>query len=447
MSRSGQGILRASTLSLTLLLSAIGRITAASLPNATTYEYIVIGSGPGGGPLAADLARAGHSVLLLEAGGDLGADPTYTEMSRSGAAVNDARSRWDFFVDHSHNATREASYLHTTWRTVEGGFYVGLNPPAGATRLGVWYPRAATLGGCAMHNSGLIEVPNDAYWNAIAAETGDSSWSADAMRAWYVKAENCTYQAAGTPGHGFAGWMQSNQPDPSWVNSSTAADGRAIARTILGLTGVPDATDDDIYRYVSRDINGLYPDRDNTLGVFGMATHTTSTRTRSSPWSYIKATIADAVAGPNLSLQLNAFATKLLFASNCSTSKASVPIVRGVEYLIGENLYRLDPRNNGSQTGTLHRAYASKEVIVAGGTFNTPQLLKLSGIGPRAELEEFGIPVVADVAGVGTNLGDNYEGSLLALGSKPLNTTNLGNIFTVHLKTSQSSGGRDIYFW
>jgi choline dehydrogenase len=42
-------------------------IAAASIDN-KTYEYIVVGSGPGGGPIASNLARAGHSVLLLEAG-------------------------------------------------------------------------------------------------------------------------------------------------------------------------------------------------------------------------------------------------------------------------------------------------------------------------------------------------------------------------------------------
>jgi choline dehydrogenase len=39
----------------------------ASIDNAT-FEYIVVGSGPGGGPIASNLARVGHSVLLLEAG-------------------------------------------------------------------------------------------------------------------------------------------------------------------------------------------------------------------------------------------------------------------------------------------------------------------------------------------------------------------------------------------
>ena len=44
-------------------------VVATSIDN-KTYEYIVVGSGPGGGPLATNLARAGHSVLLLEAGDD-----------------------------------------------------------------------------------------------------------------------------------------------------------------------------------------------------------------------------------------------------------------------------------------------------------------------------------------------------------------------------------------
>lgn len=51
------------------------------------------------------------------------------------------------------------------------------------------------------------------------------------------------------------------------------------------------------------------------------------------------------------------------------------------------------------------------------GAFNTPQLLKLSGIGPRAELEKFDIPVVVDLPGVGTNLQDRYENGII------LNTT------------------------
>ncbi len=56
---------------------------------------------------------------------------------------------------------------------------------------------------------------------------------------------------------------------------------------------------------------------------------------------------------------------------------------------------------------------ATREVILCGGAFNTPQLLKLSGIGPRAELERHGIDVKVDLPGVGMNLQDRYEVSVV----------------------------------
>lgn len=50
---------------------------------------------------------------------------------------------------------------------------------------------------------------------------------------------------------------------------------------------------------------------------------------------------------------------------------------------------------------------ASNEVIVSAGAIHTPQLLKLSGIGPTAELQTLSIPVLVDLPGVGTNLQDH----------------------------------------
>ena len=52
---------------------------------------------------------------------------------------------------------------------------------------------------------------------------------------------------------------------------------------------------------------------------------------------------------------------------------------------------------------------AAREVILCGGAFNTPQLLMLSGIGPRDGLEPLGIPVRVELPGVGKNLQDRYE--------------------------------------
>ena len=65
----------------------------------------------------------------------------------------------------------------------------------------------------------------------------------------------------------------------------------------------------------------------------------------------------------------------------------------GVEYQLG---------------GRPHVATANREVLVCGGSFNTPQLLQLSGVGPQALLTHHGIPVVLDAAGVGEGLQDHF---------------------------------------
>jgi choline dehydrogenase-like flavoprotein len=60
--------------------------------------------------------------------------------------------------------------------------------------------------------------------------------------------------------------------------------------------------------------------------------------------------------------------------------------------------------------------YANKEVILSAGALNTPQILMLSGIGPRSELEQHHIPVIHEMSQIGENLQDHsFAGSTLIL--------------------------------
>jgi len=102
-------------------------------------------------------------------------------------------------------------------------------------------------------------------------------------------------------------------------------------------------------------------------------------------WSTAVGYLKAAKRRPNLAVAPNALATRVLFSG-----KRAI----GVEY---------------RQGGTTRTAYADAEVIVAGGAFNSPQLLQLSGLGPAKLLRELGIAVLADMAGVGADLQDHLQ--------------------------------------
>ncbi|KAI0472351.1 hypothetical protein F4859DRAFT_515203 [Xylaria cf. heliscus] len=411
------------------LLAAGLFIAAGTLAEAVaeSYDYIVVGSGPGGAPLAANLARAGYSVTLLEAGRDLGDNKNYSEIANFIAAGNDEKSRWDFFVKHSDDEAREAKYEKTTWRTADGSFYVGLDPPKGSTRLGIYYPRAATLGGCAMHNGGICTLPNDADWDYIAEITGDDGWLAKNMRKYFEKMEANEYLPSDTPGHGYDGYVNTTISDPSFMKENS--DLQKLTSQLIAHTG-GDA---------GRDVNAPDPDRDQTTGVFAMASHADKNGKRAGTNTLLKRTLADP-AKFNLTIQLETLVTRIII--NREDGK---PTAAGVEVLRGSHLYEADPLYDGTK-GKFGRIFARKEVIIAGGTFNSPQILKLSGIGPAKELKKFHIPVVKNLPGVGENLGDNYEAGLQALASKPLNGS-AGATVVVFLKTPTARKVRNIQAW
>ncbi|KAF2965312.1 hypothetical protein GQX73_g8258 [Xylaria multiplex] len=407
------------------------------------YDYVVVGSGPGGGPLAVDLAKAGSSVLLLEAGSDLLDDPiysgTYQDITSAASAVNNPNSRWDFFVKHSDDPERELQYKHMTWRAKDG-FYVGLDPPEGAEQLGIWYPRASTLGGGAVIDDAVLELPPDTTWDYIANITGDNSWAAAEMRKIYEEIENSHYVKNGTEGHGFSGWLETNRGNGSWIDNDL--DAATVLRAMLGQLGVPgNMSVGELRNQLNRDINALDPDRDQATGVFGLVSHTDSEGRRFSPANYIRRALAD---DPDLPLfvEVNSTFTDIAWDPLWS---GGPPAVMGINYVVGPSAYKADPRYDPDRNVTSKFVYIGKELIIAGGAFNSPQILKLSGIGPADELKKHNITLVADVPGVGANLGDIYEGSVV-LRTKKSSVGNTGS-YSVQLKTSVSENGSDISLW
>ncbi|KAL3487917.1 hypothetical protein BJX62DRAFT_253693 [Aspergillus germanicus] len=274
------------------------------------YEYIIVGSGAGGAPLAANLARRGHSVLVLEAGDDQG-----------------------------HNLNTQIPAFHTiasedpamTWTTPEGFTHVGPNPPQGLIQKGILYPRAATLGGIF---------------------TDDGSWGPSWMRKYFERVERCGYLLPRSEGHGLYGWLETSLPDPGMIESLSRLNGK-----------------------------------------------------RSSPRDYLVETANTTRPGGRkkypLDIRTHCLATKIMFDGN-----------------------KQKPKAIGAEKNHI---FASREVIICGGAFDTPQLLKLSGIGPKDELKKFNIPVVVNHPGVGTNLQDNYETHVLS--RSPKNISVLSNSY------------------
>jgi len=125
----------------------------ASESGNTVYDYVVVGSGPGGGPVAARLAIAGYKVLLIDAGDDQGNATKQIVPALQIQSTEYEPMRWDYFVNHYSNLTRQEEDSKMTYRTPAGDYHVGANPPPGSEPLGILYPRSGTLGGCAAHNA------------------------------------------------------------------------------------------------------------------------------------------------------------------------------------------------------------------------------------------------------------------------------------------------------
>jgi choline dehydrogenase len=213
--------------------------------------------------------------------------------------------------------------------------------------------------------------------------------------------------ADGGHGHGFDGWLTTSEADPTLA----LKDHQIIA---LLLNSVRTVLEEGIGCVLTKLVTRLDPNdlRNAKHSPEGLAFTPLAVANgkRNGPREYLLRTKKE--YPNNLTIQLNALTTRVLFEN-----KRAI----GVEILEGRHLYEADPQAKDGAAAKLRprQITASRDVILSCGAFNSPQLLKLSGVGPRAELEKHGIPLVCDLPGVGENLQDRYEVGVISEFQKP----------------------------
>ena len=321
-------------------------------PAAFEPEFIVVGSGAGGGTVAARLAEEGFRVLVLEAGGDprllSGANPIsggknalpddYDVPGFHPFSTENEALKWDFFVRHYANQDqqkRDPNYVAEY---------------DGQPVDGVWYPRAGTLGGCTAHNAMIFVAPPASDWDYVADLMNDPSWRADQMKRVFREARELPLppaRARHTPvrqphrprlerlAHHRA--LRSRRRDSrheSALRHSQVGDCRGTE--VSGVIG----TDDEV---------GLRDPNDWELirgSVPGLRLTPLTTRKQARMGTRERLLEVQEEHRDLLTIELNALVTKVLF----DNQKRAI----GVEYLKGERLYSAHA-NAASDPGATRR--------------------------------------------------------------------------------------------
>jgi len=240
-------------------------------------------------------------------------------------------------------------------------------PQPGCHDRKVIAPRGRVLGGSSSIN-GLIYIRGQAEDFNVWRQLGNAGWSFDEVLPYFRKAED--NERGADEFHGIGG--------PLAV--SDLCDRHPLAEA-----------------YVEAALQCWYPRNNDFNGSVqeGAGYYQTTMRNgvrSSTAAGYLK----PARRRANLKVVSQALATRIVFDGRRAT---------GIEYLAGNEK---------------RSASANAEVIVAGGTFNSPQLLQLSGLGPASLLQSHGITVIADAPGVGDDLNDHISGRIMLRCKEPI---------------------------
>ncbi|HEX3788776.1 MAG TPA: choline dehydrogenase [Pseudonocardiaceae bacterium] len=223
----------------------------------------------------------------------------------------------------------------------------------------IYHARGKVLGGSSSINGMIFQRGNPLDYERWAADPGMADWDYAHCLPYFKRMENCL--AGENEHHGFRG-----DKGPLVLERGPATNPLFGAFfEAVQQAGYP----------LTEDVNGY---QQEGFAPFDRNVH------RGRRLSAARAYLHPAMSRPNLTVRTRAFVTRVLFDGTTAI---------GVEY---------------SHRGRTRRAMG-KEIILSGGSINTPQLLQLSGVGNAAELTALGVDVVHDLPGVGENLQDHLE--------------------------------------
>lgn len=447
----------------------------------TPLDYIIVGAGPGGGPLAARLAEAGMNVLVLEAGEDPGDSEIQPNMSDE-KIVERQNKRPIYYCPGYHAAATEPDQYQfpdkaqTSWEFNPVHFTGG--PP-------VFYPRATGIGGCSAHHAMIAIYGLDSDWQDIADLTGDLSWLPGYMRAIYQRIERLHYPAPSTTFgrlwlkfrdwfapdrnrsalRGDQGWLDVTYSDPNLALKDSSLL-RVVTAAFFAEIGLPPGQK--AFKLLKQLIKGnLYRDldlndaermRSGPEGIALVPLAVSPKGVRRGPRELLLETrwrlneLAKQAARERklqaarqwkrklskplpstlsnlgvLRIATGIFVTKVILQEH----EFKPPRAIGVEFRNPSNIYGASKPKPAKPNG-VRQCYCKREVILCGGAFNTPQLLMLSGIGNARELKPLfertpnaNKPhVIVDLPGVGRNLQDRCEVSIVSQVREPFSMLN-----------------------
>ncbi|KAF8188445.1 hypothetical protein K438DRAFT_1972148 [Mycena galopus ATCC 62051] len=337
--------------------SVLPACPTATQRSKSDYDFVVIGAGVGGGPLAARLALNGFSVLVIDAGHDV-VNVNTTIPFYFPRAVDDPQLELNYTLDE---------------------YSAGAQFP----RNDSWYPRARGLGGSTVHNGLINDVgAMKGDFGALATMFNDSTWSYDNMRNYFIRIENNLYMPDTDTDHGFDGWLSTDINPTSVLAEPMFAD--AQLNDIAGTLATSGPSIDDLNS----------PANDAAVGIANPSYTIDSNFNRSSVHDWLL-TVEGKSSG-KLQFAFDTLATKIML---CTNGLSKTPVAYGVQ--VAPNAALPVASNFKGKKNLVTKVITARyEVIISAGVIQTPQLLMLSGIGDPVQLKEFDIAPVVSLPGV-----------------------------------------------